>query len=78
MKIEEMSLEQAMDALENAVKQLEDEETSLDKSIENFEQGVKLVAHCKALLDGYEKRITVLKKNAQGEIEEVEDERNDF
>lgn len=73
MKIEEMSLEQAMEALEGAVKKLEDEETSLDNSIENFEQGVKLVARCKKLLDGYEKRITVLKKNSQGEIEEVEE-----
>lgn len=74
MKIEDMSLEQAMDALDQAVKKLEDEETSLDKSIENFEEGVALVARCKQLLDSYEKRITVLKKNSLGEIEEVEGE----
>lgn len=73
MKMEELSLEQALEALEKAVEKLEDEETSLDKSIENFEQGVKLVAHCKKLLDGYEKRITVLKKNSLGEIEEVDE-----
>ncbi len=73
MKIEEMSLEQALEALETEVEKLEDEKTSLDKSMENFEQGVKLVAHCKKLLEGYEKRITVLKKNSQGEIEEVEE-----
>ena len=74
MKIEDMTLEQAMDALDEVVKKLEDEETSLDNSIENFEQGVKLVARCKSLMDGYEKRITILKKNSLGEIEEIEEE----
>ena len=73
MKIEELTLEQALEALEKAVEKLEDEETSLDKSIENFEQGVRLVIHCKKLLEGYEKRITILKKNSHGDIEEVEE-----
>lgn len=71
MKIEDMSIEQAMDFLEKTVAKLEDENTTLDASIEVFEDGVKLVARCKELLEKYEKRITILKKTASG-LEEVE------
>lgn len=60
--IDDMSLEEAMKALENTVEKLETSELSLEKSISYFEQGVKLVAHSKKLLEGYEQKITVLKK----------------
>ncbi len=60
--IDDMSLEEAMKALENTVEKLETSELSLEKSISFFEQGVKLVARSKKLLEGYEQKITVLKK----------------
>lgn len=60
--IDDMSLEEAMRNLENTVDKLENNELSLDKAIAVFEQGVNLISHSKKLLDGYDKKITVLKK----------------
>lgn len=60
--IDDMTLEEAMKNLEATVEKLETSEMSIDKSIAIFEQGIKLVAHSKKLLDGYEEKITVLKK----------------
>ncbi len=71
--IEEMSLEEAMKNLENTVNKLENNELSLEKSIEVFEQGIKLVARSRKLLDDYSSRITVLKKE-NGIIKEVEND----
>ena len=69
-KIEEMSLEDAMKALQETVAEIEENELSLDKSITLFEQGLKLVAHSRRLLDEYNSRITVLKKE-NGVLKEV-------
>lgn len=69
--IAEMTLEESIKQLEKTVEKLENNDISLDKSIEVFEQGVKLVARSRKLLDDYTKRITVLKKE-NGIIKEVE------
>lgn len=61
-EIEEMTLEEAMKKLEDIAEKLDDSKLSLEKSIDAFEQGVKLIAHCRGLLEGYQQRITVLKK----------------
>lgn len=71
--IEEMSLEEAMKNLEATVNKLENNELSLEKSIAVFEQGIKLVARSRKLLDDYSSRITVLKKE-NGIIKEVEND----
>lgn len=68
--IEEMTLEEAMKKLEDTVEKLEDSKLSLEKSIDAFEQGVKLTAHCRKLLEGYSQRITVLKKEG-GILKEI-------
>ncbi|MBP5661606.1 MAG: exodeoxyribonuclease VII small subunit [Clostridia bacterium] len=60
--IESMTLEETMEKLEDTVAKLESAALSLEKSMELFEIGVKLTTHAQALLDGYTKRITVLKK----------------
>jgi len=69
--VEEMTLEEAIKQLEKTVDKLENNELSLDKSILIFEEGVKLVAHSRKLLDDYTSKITILKKE-NGIIKEVE------
>lgn len=69
MKIEEMTLEQAIKTLEETAQKLECEDASIEDSLKAFEEGVKLVSRCRELLAQYDKRITQLKKTAQG-IEE--------
>lgn len=60
--LEEMTLEETMQALEETVGQLEDSATGLEKSMEIFEKGVLLTNRARQMLEGYEKRISVLKK----------------
>ena len=75
-EIEELSLEETMKILEETVEKMESGELSLDQSIDVFEQGVKLIRHAHKTLDGYEQRISLLKKE-NGEIVEKEWEAND-
>lgn len=69
--IDEMSLEEAIKNLENTVSKLENSDLSLEKSIAYFEQGVKLAARSRKILDEYTQKITVLKKE-NGLLKEVE------
>ena len=50
-KIEEMRYEEAFGELENIVALLEDEQRTLDESMQLFERGQKLQARCAVLLD---------------------------
>ena len=79
--IEKMTLEEAIENLESMVSKLEDSELGLEKSMEIFEQGIKLVAHSKKLLDEYDRRITVLKKEngilTEANMEVTEDDDNE-
>ena len=44
--MKELKFEQALDKLENTVKEMEEGSIPLDKSLEQFEEGVKLVKFC--------------------------------
>ncbi len=62
MDIEKLSLEETMNLLEKTAQELENGDCTLDKSIEMYENGVKLASHARTLLDGYTQKLTVLKK----------------
>jgi exodeoxyribonuclease VII small subunit len=70
-----LSFEEAMKKLEGIVRKLEDGSHSLEKSLELFEEGVKLTRYCNEKLDEAEKKIEVLmKKGDRVEREEMEEE----
>ncbi len=56
------SFEEALSRLEEIVRLLESGESPLDKSLELFEEGVKLVKLCSTKLDEAEQKITILVK----------------
>jgi len=62
------TFEQSLDELETIVKKLEDGDLPLEKSLELFEQGVKLSRECRERLTTAERRIEVLMKDASGAI----------
>jgi exodeoxyribonuclease VII small subunit len=65
----EASFEKNLEELEAIVAALEGGELSLDESLKQFEQGIRLSRTCeKALLDA-EKKIEILTKNAAGDLE---------
>lgn len=64
--ISQMSFEQALSALESVVRRLESGEVPLDESIDLYERGEKLRAHCQARLDAAQARIEKIVQGADG------------
>lgn len=62
------TFEQSLEELETIVRKLEDGDLPLEKSLELFEQGVKLSRECRERLTNAERRIEVLMKDASGSI----------
>jgi exodeoxyribonuclease VII small subunit len=65
--ISAMSFEAAVAQLEGIVEQLERGGVALDKSIEIYERGEALKAHCEKLLSAAEKRIEKIRLDRQGQ-----------
>ncbi|EAQ30065.1 exodeoxyribonuclease VII small subunit [Erythrobacter sp. NAP1] len=66
MQISEMSFEQALQALEEIVTQLERGDVPLDKSIDLYERGERLRAACQDRLDAAQARIEKIVAGADG------------
>ncbi len=67
--IAERSFEEAWAELEAVLERLEGGDLSLDDSVELFERGRRLAAHCQTLLDKAELRVRQL----SGEVTDDED-----
>ncbi|KPM13761.1 exodeoxyribonuclease VII small subunit [Citromicrobium bathyomarinum] len=65
--ISDMSFEEALRALQQVVRQLEDGEVPLDQSIALYERGEKLRAACQARLDAAQARIEAIVLDAKGQ-----------
>jgi exodeoxyribonuclease VII small subunit len=65
-EISQLSFEDALRALEQVVRRLEGGDASLDESIELYERGEKLRAHCQARLDAAQARIEKIVLNSEG------------
>jgi exodeoxyribonuclease VII small subunit len=65
-----LSYEAALAALEKIVARLESGETTLDESMQLFQQGMTLAGLCADRLAEIEKKITQLIEQADGTIEE--------
>lgn len=59
--------EDALNKLEGIVRELEDGELSLEKSLSRYEHGVRLARFCNQKLEEAEKRIEVLQTDDKGE-----------
>ena len=60
------TFESSLEELERIVRQLEQGELTLEKSLELFEQGVKLSRDCQERLNQAERRIEILMRDNQG------------
>lgn len=65
---EEMTFEQALKKLEEAVARLEKGQMPLDESLDCFEAGVQSANLCRKKLQAVEARIETLMKNADGSL----------
>jgi exodeoxyribonuclease VII small subunit len=55
-----LGFEQALGRLESVVRALESSETGLDQSLVKYEEGVRLLKHCRGVLDETERKIRLL------------------
>ena len=60
------TFESSLEALEKIVRQLEQGELPLEKSLELFEQGIRLSKECQERLGQAERRIEILLRDNQG------------
>jgi len=65
----EMKFEDAIEKLEKIVAELEEGGLPLEKSLQKFEEGIKLSRFCSKKLKEAEKKIELLTKTAEGELE---------
>ena len=68
MKIEKMSFEQSIEKLEEIVKELENENISLEESLKKFEMGIKLSSNCLKKLNEAEGKIEKLTRSKGGKL----------
>jgi len=64
----EIKFENAMNRLEHIVEELEKGELDIDKSLEIFEEGIKMSRVCSKKLNEAEQKIEQLTKNRKGEL----------
>jgi len=62
------SFETSLEALEQIVQDLEQGELPLEKSLELFEQGIRLSRECQERLSQAERRIEILLRDNQGRV----------
>lgn len=65
-KEKKMSFEQALAELEKIVADIEQGKIPLEESIDKYAQGMKLIQHCRGVLDQAEKRIEAIAKETPG------------
>jgi len=66
MSEKDMGFEQAIEKLEEIVKQLEEGGLSLDKSLETYTEGVRLIKFCNKELNKAEKKIEIVLNEDEG------------
>ena len=62
--------EQSLEQLEKIVQDIEGGQVSLEQSIEQYERGMKLVKHCRSILERVETRIKSLTTDEKGTLVE--------
>ncbi len=68
---EKMKLEDAMHRLDEVVAALDGDAVELEQALRLYEEGVRLVRLCKEQLSDAERRISILRMSAEGEIVEA-------
>ena len=71
--------EESMQKLEDLVGVLENGDLTLEESLAKYESGIKIYKQCVSLLEGIEKKIKILTKAEDGEMQtkdfQIEDSR---
>ena len=66
--MEDLKFEQALEKLEKIVSDLEDGNVSLDKSLKNYEEGIKLATICHQMIEKAQQKVEILVKGDDGKV----------
>ena len=66
-----VTFEEAMRALDEAVSKLESGSLTLDESLATFEEAVKLIMVCNEKINSAEQKVKMLIQNADGSVTDV-------
>lgn len=66
-----LTFEEAMRALDEAVSKLESGSLTLDESLATFEEAVKLIKVCNEKINSAEQKVKMLIQNADGSVTDV-------
>jgi len=72
--ISKLQFEEAIESLTEIVNNIESGETDLQASLEQYERGMKLINHCRGILQSAEKRIEKISSKRKDTEEAVEPE----
>jgi exodeoxyribonuclease VII small subunit len=64
--VNEMTFEESLKALEELVDKLENGSPDLDKSLEIYENAIKLRDHCRKILENSERRVQKIMETSEG------------
>ncbi len=64
-EISKLSFEQAIKKLTDIVSKIEEGQISLEQSLGQYEQGMELIKHCRAILQKAEKKIEEISKEKE-------------
>ncbi len=62
-----LSYEQAYEQLQQIVEQIEQGQVGLEESVARYEDSMKLIAHCRRILQQAEQKVLQLQQNEHGE-----------
>lgn len=66
-EIGSLTFEEAFEQLQQIVEQIEQGEVGLEESIGRYERGMKLIAHCRRVLQKAEQKVLQLQQAAEAE-----------
>jgi len=64
--VNEMTFEESLKALEELVDRLENGSLDLDKSLDVYENAIKLRDHCRKILENSERRVQKIMETSEG------------
>jgi len=62
---DKLTFEEALGQLEKIVAAVEQGKVGLEESLDKYEQGMRLIQHCRAILEQAEKRIETINRQGQ-------------
>lgn len=67
-KKSQQTFEESLEKLERIVSDIEEGKVGLEESIQQFEEGMRLVKHCRQILSAAEEKIQKLHLTAEGDL----------